>query len=135
MGNTDNLLKGNPKTEFKSGLEAVKNGAKGGKESGKSKRRAKSMRELAQMMANCKPPKDIAKITKEIFPDLEVDDITNKVVLLSKQFEKASEGDTKAFEVLRDTSGEKPIDKIENINEDKITSIKIVDGEKVIELK
>lgn len=29
-----------------------------------------------------------------------------------KQFEKAMKGDTKAFEVLRDTAGQKPIDKV-----------------------
>ena len=29
-----------------------------------------------------------------------------------KQFEKAMKGDTKAFEVLRDTAGQKPIEKV-----------------------
>ena len=31
---------------------------------------------------------------------------------------KAMDGDTKAFEVLRDTIGEKPVDKVENKNVD-----------------
>ena len=31
----------------------------------------------------------------------------------AKQFEKAMKGDTKAFEVVRDTAGQKPTDKIE----------------------
>ncbi len=45
------------------------------------------------------------------------------------QFRKAMKGDTKAFEVLRDTSGQKPIEKVEQVN---------IDGEyidKVNELK
>lgn len=35
-----------------------------------------------------------------------------------KQFEKALKGDTKAFEVLRDTAGQKPVDKVEQVNID-----------------
>lgn len=45
------------------------------------------------------------------------------------QFQKALKGDTRAFEVLRDTSGQKPIEKVEQVN---------IDGEyldKVNELK
>ena len=45
------------------------------------------------------------------------------------QYRKALKGDTKAFEVLRDTSGQKPVEKVEQVN---------IDGEyldKVNELK
>lgn len=45
------------------------------------------------------------------------------------QFKKALKGDTRAFEVIRDTSGQKPIEKVEQVN---------IDGEyldKVNELK
>jgi len=45
------------------------------------------------------------------------------------QFQKALKGDTRAFEVLRDTSGQKPVEKVEQVN---------IDGEyidKVNELK
>ena len=35
-----------------------------------------------------------------------------------KQMEKALKGDTKAFEVLRDTAGQKPIEKVEQVNID-----------------
>ena len=35
-----------------------------------------------------------------------------------KQMEKALKGDTKAFEVLRDTAGQKPVEKVEQINID-----------------
>ena len=30
-----------------------------------------------------------------------------------KQFEKALKGDTRAFEVIRDTAGQKPVEKVE----------------------
>jgi len=45
------------------------------------------------------------------------------------QFQKALKGDTRAFEVIRDTSGQKPVEKVEQVN---------IDGEyldKVNELK
>ena len=35
-----------------------------------------------------------------------------------KQMEKALKGDTKAFEVVRDTAGQKPIEKVEQVNID-----------------
>lgn len=38
--------------------------------------------------------------------------------LAAKQFEKALKGDTKAFEVIRDTSGQKPVDRVEQVNID-----------------
>jgi hypothetical protein len=49
--------------------------------------------------------------------------------LAMAQYRKALKGDTKAFEVLRDTSGQKPVEKVEQVN---------IDGEyldKVNELK
>ncbi len=45
------------------------------------------------------------------------------------QFQKALKGDTRAFEVIRDTAGQKPVEKVEQVN---------IDGEyldKVNELK
>ncbi len=73
-------------------------GAKGGKASGESKRARKTLRE-------------------ELLALLAVGD-TQKSITLSL-ISKAIQGDTKAFEVLRDTVGEKPTDKQEigNLNE------------------
>ena len=39
--------------------------------------------------------------------------MTNAEALVLSMLTKALEGDTKAFEILRDTAGQKPIDKIE----------------------
>lgn len=71
---------------------AVRNGRKGGIASGEAKRRRKSLREqLEILLENGNTQESVA------------------VALI----EKAMGGDVKAFEVLRDTVGEKPVDKVE----------------------
>lgn len=71
---------------------AVRNGRKGGIASGEAKRRRKSLREqLEILLENGNTQESVA------------------VALI----EKAMGGDVKAFEVLRDTIGEKPVDKVE----------------------
>lgn len=47
MENSKNLKRGNPDTQFKSGREQVEISRKGGKASGASKRRAKSLKDAA----------------------------------------------------------------------------------------
>ena len=45
-------------------------------------------------------------------------ELTGAELIALKQFEKAKEGDTKAFEVVRDTVGQKPSEKIDLSIED-----------------
>lgn len=72
--------------------EAREKGRNGGIKSGEARRARKTFKEeLLLLLAN--------------------GDTQNKISLALLQ--KAMNGDTKAFEVLRDTVGEKPIDKIE----------------------
>lgn len=47
--NEQNLKRGNPDTQFKSGREAAENGRKGGIASGESKRERKTLREYLQI--------------------------------------------------------------------------------------
>lgn len=86
MANEDNLR--TPTTE-----EAREIGRKGGIASGEARRRRKTLKE-------------------ELLLLLEQGDMQEKISLALIQ--KAMNGDTKAFEVLRDTVGEKPVDKVEN---------------------
>ena len=83
-------------------------GSMGGRATALNIKRKKSMKELAQMMGDCNASKEIAEKMKVLFPDLDPKDITNKAVILAKQYEKANRGDSKAFEVIRDTGGERP---------------------------
>jgi hypothetical protein len=117
MANEQNLTMAGKAIDSKE--KAQRLGALGGKASGESKRRKKAFKELAQIMMDCKPVDSLAEELKQIFPDLDIEDITNRVLMLRKQMDKAVfEGDSKAFEILRDTAGEKPSDKLEMTGKD-----------------
>ena len=89
----------------------------GGKASGKARAEKKAMRELLQDILSL-PLKngDIDAITslEEIQgKNLEGKNITVEQALLFAQVQKAMKGDTTAFTALRDTSGQKPSDKLD----------------------
>lgn len=98
-----NLKKGNPPTQFKSGREAAEAGRKGGIASGEAKRARKSLRNeldaLLNMPAKDKDGNDSADLTVQ----------GAIAVALVKQ---ALKGNTKAFEIIRDTIGEKPVERV-----------------------
>lgn len=80
-------------TQFKSGKEAVENGRKGGKASGKARAIAKTFRETIDCELS---DEDLAKII-------------NRVI------KEAQRGNMKAVELLRDTRGEKPVERFQEI--------------------
>lgn len=101
MANEQNLR---PFTSDQSREEAKKNGAKGGIASGKARREKADLRKIAQMVLEM---------------DVKAKDGTMKSgaeAITLAQLQKALKGDAKAFEVLRDTAGQKPIDKVEQLN-------------------
>lgn len=114
MANEQNL-KPNSKRSPK---EVRENGAKGGIASGEARRKKRDLKLAIQALLEA----DIKdKKTGDVMSGAEA--------LAVAQFRKAMRGDTKAFEVLRDTSGQKPVEKVEQVN---------IDGEyidKVNELK
>lgn len=87
-------------TQFRSGDEAVKNGKKGGKASGKSRNRKKLLREYFEILLE-------KKIT-----DKNGVTMTGAEAMATKVFQLALKGDLKAFEIVRDTAGQKPIEKV-----------------------
>ena len=87
--NTDNLIPFNELTEDKQ-REIAK---KGGKASAKARQERKALKD-------------------ELLLLLSKGDTQQKVSLALIQ--QALDGNTKAFEVIRDTIGEKPVDKVEN---------------------
>lgn len=87
-------------TEFRSGEIAVENGRKGGFASGKSKREKKLLRECIEIL-----------LEKEM-TDKSGKTITGAEALTAKLFAEAMKGNVKAFEVLRDTAGQKPVEKV-----------------------
>lgn len=93
MANEQNLIPANKRSKS----EARANSRKGGIASGKARREKAEFKKLIEIA-----------LEQEY-----KDGMTNAEALVLSMLTKALEGDTKAFEILRDTAGQKPIDKIE----------------------
>ncbi len=103
MANEQNLR---PIRELSS-EEAKKRGRQGGLNSAAAKRARKTLKETLLLM-------------------LEEGNTQDNITLAL--LDKALKGDTKAYEVIRDTVGEKPTDKIEQSGENKLeVNIKVVE--------
>ncbi|MBQ7792915.1 MAG: hypothetical protein IJ366_00510 [Clostridia bacterium] len=87
-------------TQFRSGAEAVENGQKGGVASGEARRNKKLLRECLEIL-----------LEKEM-TDKSGKTMSGAEALATKLFAEAMKGNVKAFEVLRDTAGQKPVEKI-----------------------
>ena len=108
----------------------------GGIAGAKSKRSKKTMREIAQMLLKCPPTKEeIIKLQAD-FPDIDIADVNNAALISAMQIKRAQLGDSKAFEVIRDTAGEKPVDRTDNFNHGPdCEGVSFVDGKPVVKLK
>ena len=76
--------------------EARENGKKGARKSAEKRRERKKFKELLEIAL--------------LLPDEESGE-QNDFAIVAALIKKAANGDTKAFELIRDTVGEKPIDK------------------------
>lgn len=114
MANEQNLI---PTTQ-RSESEARENSRKGGIASGEARRKKRDLKLAMQALLEA-DVKD--KRTGETMSGAEA--------IALAQYRKALKGDAKAFELIRDTSGQKPVEKVEQVN---------IDGEyvdKINELK
>lgn len=91
-GNPDKL---NP--PIRSTREAREKGSAGGKKSGEVRREKRKLRELLEMMLQ--QPVEAG------------DGSTNAEAMTVALLKKALSGDTRAYEIIRDTIGEKPVEK------------------------
>jgi hypothetical protein len=87
-------------------------GRKGGKATQKKRLQIKSFKEACQLFMDMKCPDGVAREIKKHFPVLEDTQINGLTAMVFAQKAKALKGDSKAFELIRDTAGEKPIDRI-----------------------
>lgn len=101
----ENLKKGKA-TQFKSGEEAAKNGKKGGIASGEAKKRKKDLRLALEALLE----KDITSKDGQKMSGTEA--------ITAKLFEQALKGNIKAFETIRSTVGQDPVQKVEQVNID-----------------
>ena len=103
MANEQNLI---PFTE-RSESEVRKLNSKGGVNSGEARRRKRDIRLALEALLE----KDITDRHGNVMSTAEA--------IAIKQIEKALKGDTKAFEVVRDSAGQKPSDKLDvTVNDD-----------------
>lgn len=101
MANEANLEKGKA-TQFKSGEEAVRAGRAGGIASGKSKREKGNLRALAQLW-----------LETEVTKDKNGEPMTGGQFMLAVAAKEIAKGNSKFWELMRDTAGQKPVDKVE----------------------
>lgn len=101
--NDENLKRGNPKTEFKSGREAVENGKKGGIASGVAKRKKKNTAELINAMLNAKANGDNQQLLQKQYGNaIDSDEMDMNALCVAGLINKTvRDGDTKAFECLQ----------------------------------
>lgn len=95
MANEQNLLKGDDAHKL-----TVEEASKGGKASVEARRKKRDLRLALEML-----------LEKE-FKDKNGNDITGTEAITAKLFEQAMKGNVKAFETLRDTVGQKPVEKV-----------------------
>lgn len=102
MANEQNLIPNSERTPS----ELREQTQRGGIASGEARRRKRDLRLALEALLE----KDIS--------DKHGNTMTTTEAIALKQIEKALKGDTRAFEVVRDTVGQKPIDKVAVTNID-----------------
>lgn len=87
----------------------------GGRASGKARREKKSMQELAKLILNLAMKNGEVHSVENIqsLAELQGKNLTVDQAILLKQVEKALKGDLQSATFIRDTSGQKPIEKTE----------------------
>ena len=110
--NVQNLKPYNKTDRILSKEEAKRRGSLGGKKSGENRKARKTMREtILEMLA--------MELTPEKLEEMGIDtstlngDYTMQSAVISAMFREATNGDTKAMQLLRDTIGEAPVSRQE----------------------
>ena len=114
--------------------EARKLGKQGGIKSGKVRRLKKSFKLLAQEVLNLDVSEKLAdgkikKFVTEIFPEISEKEVSNRLAVVATLMREALKGNIKAIEVLRDTAGEKPVEKFEQTGDMNVKMQKLSDAE------
>lgn len=102
----------------------------GGIASGVARRKQRTFKEIAEALGSATIRSgDVYNLDEiERIAELKDANLSVKELMLWQQIQKAMNGDTKAFEVVRDTLGEKPFDKVEmKVNESKDSLDRLVE--------
>lgn len=101
MANEANLEKGKA-TQFRAGEEQAKIAQQGGIASGKARREKGNLRALAQLW-----------LETEVTKDKNGEPMTGGQFMLAVAAKEIAKGNSKFWELMRDTAGQKPVDKVE----------------------
>lgn len=99
MANEQNLIPNSERTES----ERKEIARLGGKASGEARRRKKLMREAFE------------ELLSRDYHDQSGNVLDGTSALAAKVFKQAMDGDLKAFEIIRDTTGQKPVERVETV--------------------
>ena len=105
MANEANLEKGKA-TQFRAGEEQAKISQQGGAASGEARRRKRDLRMALEALLE----KEYEQKDKN---GNVIGKVTGTEAIAAKLFQQAWNGNIRAFEILRDTAGQKPVDKVE----------------------
>lgn len=131
--NPENIEPYKFKKGYQSSEEAAEKGRKGGIASGKAKRKKIIFKEIFEHISNIKlsNEKHIQKL-KELYPEVTEDEMNYGVLSAFRILEKSLSGSTKAFEIVRDTMGQAPVQKQEITNIDQDGYRKVLMGDEDI---
>lgn len=106
MANNQNLVRGDEAHKF-----TPEEASKGGKKSAEARRAKRDLRKALEMLL------------EKNFKDKNGNEVTGTEAITAKLFEQAMKGNVKAFETLRDTVGQKPVEKIEQLQTDIVINL------------
>lgn len=102
MPNPENLI-GHEFTSDQNREEAAKNGRKGGKASGRARRQKK-------LLADC-----LNLLLERNYTNSQGQEMDGADLISVKLFQQAVDGDIRAFQMIRDTIGQQPVQRIESV--------------------
>lgn len=100
-------------TQFRSGEKAVENGRKGGLASGESKRKKKTMSQVATLMMESALTDKNKTAIKALCPGVQEDDMTIQSAMIAGQIKAAINGNTSAFVALSELAQKEEQNKTE----------------------
>ena len=114
MANPKNLVRNESRTP----RQRRENARKAGKASAEARRKRRSFRETIEAVLSLPAAKDIQAKIKSVYPAMRDEDITVQVAAICNVIAIISKGGAAAvmaFKEIRDSIGEKPIDKIQPV--------------------
>jgi hypothetical protein len=95
-------------------VQRIANARKAGLASAESRSKKTLLKDIILEFYECRAPYKMRERLKRMFPGMSkvIDDITIQQALVLSMVNQAAKGNIRAFDSLRDTAGQKPVDKV-----------------------